>query len=60
VIERHLVRYLPDIFGPETVAAMSEEELEQIAAERPVNISKRKELRELQSQLSKSLQTLRR
>ncbi|KAL8838823.1 MAG: hypothetical protein Q9170_001978 [Blastenia crenularia] len=60
VIERHLLRTLPGIFCPETVAALGDEDLERIAAERPSNVEKRKSLRDLHESLSDSLRELRR
>lgn len=45
VIERHLLRSLPGMFSPETVAAYSDEELERIAGEGESTITKRRQLR---------------
>lgn len=60
VIERHLLRTLPELFCLETVALFSDEELRRIAAESPDNIDKRQQLRELHESLGESLRDLRR
>ncbi len=60
MIERHLLRTLPEIFCPETVAALSDGDLERIAAEQPNDVEKRKHLRDLHKNLSDSLRDLRR
>ncbi|KAK5017524.1 hypothetical protein LTR16_000589 [Cryomyces antarcticus] len=60
VVERHLLRTLPDLFCPEIVALFSDEELRRIAAESSDNIEKRQQLRELHKSLGDSLQDLRR
>ena len=44
VIERHLLRILPDIFCRERVASFSDKELEKIAAEQPGSIERRRQL----------------
>ncbi len=58
VVERHLLRSLPEIFSPEVVAAMNDEELERLAAERPSNTKSREDAQELLQQLRGSLQNL--
>lgn len=60
VVERHMLQDLPDIFGPETVAAYTDDDVQRIGAEMPEDILKRKELRELHENLIKSLAQLRR
>lgn len=60
VIERHLLRKLPEIFCPQTVAALGDGDLERIAAEQPSSIEKRKHLRDLHKSLSDSFRDLRR
>jgi hypothetical protein len=59
VIERHLIQTLPDVFSPEGVAMFSDIELTRIAADSPTVIKKRKDLRDLHSNLVASLQELR-
>lgn len=59
-IDRHMLQSLPDIFGPETVAAYSDEDIQCVGAEMPENIVKRKQLRELHSNLAESLIGLKR
>ena len=44
VVERHLLRNLPKIFSPQTVAELTDEELERIAGERPDVVEKRNRL----------------
>lgn len=60
VVERHLLRTLPELFCPESVALFSEEELRRIAAESSDNIERRQQLRELHKSLGDSLRDLRR
>ncbi|KAK2759881.1 hypothetical protein FQN54_002615 [Arachnomyces sp. PD_36] len=60
VIERHLLRDLPAIFCPESVASMDDETLKLIATESKGNMEKRKQLRELHSSLEQGLRSLRR
>ena len=60
VVERHLLRPLPEIFCPERVALFADEELERIAAESLTLIDRRKELQELKESLTSSLRDLRR
>ncbi|KAI4271952.1 MAG: hypothetical protein L6R38_006737 [Xanthoria sp. 2 TBL-2021] len=60
VIERHLLRTLPEIFNPETVAVISDGELERLAGEQPSDVEKRANLRALYRILSDSLRNLRR
>ena len=60
VIEGHLLRSLPTMFCPESVAAYGDEDLKRIAAEAPENIMKEKDLRDLHENLGFSLRDLRR
>lgn len=55
-----MLQSLPDTFGPETVAAYNDEDIQRIAAETPEKIMKRKQLRELHENLAESLRALRR
>ena len=59
VIERHLLNPLPQVFCPEEVAAMDDDELYKIAAESPDNAESRKRLNELYGNLQRSLVDLR-
>ncbi|KAK1808515.1 hypothetical protein LTR12_017127 [Friedmanniomyces endolithicus] len=59
VIERHLLRNLPDIFSPQLVAMYTDEDLERIAGERPDTVEKRKQLREQLTNLKAGLDDLR-
>lgn len=58
IIERHLLRPLPDLFSPETVAAYTEEDLSRVAAESEQAIVKRKYLLSLHRGLMESLAEL--
>jgi len=58
VIERHLVRGLPNAFEPETVIMLGEDELRRIAAEPANNAERRKELQGLLESLNGSLEDL--
>jgi len=58
VIERHLLRPLPALFSPETVAAYDEESLSRIAAESEQAMAKRKRLLDLHKGLMESLTEL--
>lgn len=58
VIERHLLRDLPAIFCPETVASMDDETLEAIAAESQSNKDRRRQLRELHDDLASGLKDI--
>jgi hypothetical protein len=60
VIERHLLRNIPGIFCPESVASFGDEILKRIAAESRGNKEKRTRLRELHKALVRSLRDLRR
>lgn len=60
VIERHLLRNVPGIFCPESVASFGDEILKCIAAESQGNKEKRTHLRELHEALVRSLRDLRR
>jgi len=60
VVERHLLQPLPDLFNPETVAFLSDDELERIAAESPTLRARRQELHDLRVNLEASLKDLRR
>ena len=59
VIERRLLKNLPQIFCPANVAALKDEELNRIAAEKPENVKKRKALQDLVTKLEDSLADLR-
>ena len=59
VIERHLLNPLPNVFCPEEVAAMDDDELYKIAAESHENSESRKRLQELYRNLQRSLSDLR-
>lgn len=59
VVERHLVRHLPDIFSPRTVAGYTDEELERIAGEKQDVIEKRKYTQEQLENLKAGLNDLR-
>lgn len=58
VVERHLLRTLPSIFSPRVVAMYTDEELEQIAGERPEIVRRRKQLREQLGNLKGWLEVL--
>lgn len=59
-IERHLVRVLPDIIlSPVKVAAMSDEDVEYVAAEAQETTMKRSMLEKRKKLLEKGLQTFR-
>ena len=60
VIERHLLRTLPEIFSPESVASLSNGDLERIAAESAGNVERRRQLQELNESLKDGLRDLRR
>ena len=60
VVERHLLRNLPSVFSPETVAGLSDDELEQIASEGYAATLKRKQLQNLHESLVASLNDLKR
>lgn len=60
VIERHLLKTLPELFCPDSVAFFSDEDLMSIAAESSDNVEKRQQLRELHDSLTESLRDLRR
>lgn len=59
VVERHLLKNLPDIFSPLSVAGYTDEELERIAGERPEVVEKRKRLHEELKNLKAGLRDLR-
>lgn len=59
VVERHLLRNLPSMFSPRVVAMYTDEELEQIAGEKPEIVRKRKQLREQLGNLRVWLEVLR-
>ena len=59
VVERHLLKNLPDIFSPQSVAGYTDEELERIAGERPEVVEKRKRLYEELENLKAGLKDLR-
>lgn len=58
IIERHLLRPLPDLFSPEVVAAYTEADLGRIAAESERAIAERKHLLSLHKGLMKPLAEL--
>ncbi len=60
VVERHLLNPLPQVFCPEEVAAMTDDELHKIAAESPENVKSGERLHELYENLQHSLLDLRR
>ncbi|KAK3696625.1 hypothetical protein LTR37_017878 [Vermiconidia calcicola] len=59
VIERHLLRNLPEIFSPQRIAGLDDEELQRIAGERVDIVEKRKQLTEQVSNLKAGLNDLR-
>jgi hypothetical protein len=59
VIERHVLRGLPGLFSPETVAAYTDHELQRIAGEDEARIAKRKQLQDLHENLNAALRDLR-
>ncbi|KAK0871010.1 hypothetical protein LTR87_013059 [Friedmanniomyces endolithicus] len=60
VIERHLLRSLPMMFSPETVASYSDEEMKRIAGEGESTITKRRQLRVMHEILMAGFRDLRR
>ncbi|KAI6788241.1 hypothetical protein KC340_g13203 [Hortaea werneckii] len=58
IIERHLLRPLPNLFSPETVAAYTEDDLGRVAAESDQAIVKRRNLLSLHGGLMESLAEL--
>lgn len=58
VIERHLLRYLPSIFCPESVAAYSDDELQRVAGETSAIAAKRRHLESLRDDLKPGLHDL--
>ena len=46
MVERHLLRSLPNIFSPQAVAGYTDEELDRIAGEKPEIVEKRMRLNE--------------
>jgi hypothetical protein len=58
VIERHLLRPLPDLFSPETVAAYTDEDLSRVATESEQAKGKRRHLVDLHRGLMESLEEL--
>ncbi|KAI7081126.1 hypothetical protein KC356_g9299 [Hortaea werneckii] len=58
IIERHLLRPLPNLFSPETVAAYTEDDLGRVAAESDQAIVKRRYLLSLHGGLMESLAEL--
>jgi hypothetical protein len=58
IIERHLLRPLPNLFSPEAVAAYTEEELGRVAAEPEQAIVKRSYFLSLHRGLMESLAEL--
>ncbi|KAK3047170.1 hypothetical protein LTR09_011372 [Extremus antarcticus] len=60
VVERHILRGLPDLFSPESVAAYTDEDLQRIAGEGDERMTKRKQLQDLRENLIAALSDLRR
>ena len=58
VVERHLIRRLPSIFCPESVAAYAEDELQRVAAETPALAAKRQHLETMRDDLKAGLHDL--
>ncbi|KAK5125902.1 hypothetical protein LTR08_005032 [Meristemomyces frigidus] len=58
VIERHLLRHLPEMFSPQCVAGYTDSDLERIASETTDTVVKRKQLHELHANLTASLHEL--
>lgn len=59
VIERHILRGLPGLFSPETVAAYTDDQLQRIAGEDEIRVAKRKHLQQLHENLNAALRDLR-
>ena len=59
VVERHLLRNLPEIFSPASVAGYTDEELDRMAGERPELVEKRKRVYEELENLKAGLKDLR-
>ena len=55
-----MLRGLPSLFSPETVAGYTDNELERIAGEEEARIAKRKQLSDLHENLNAALRDLRR
>lgn len=53
-----MLRNLPDLFSPESVAAYTDDELQRIAGERDERILKRKQLQDLRENLVTALSDL--
>ncbi|KAK5173719.1 uncharacterized protein LTR77_002400 [Saxophila tyrrhenica] len=58
VVERHLLRNLADVFSPEMVIGLSEDELHHIGGERETTQYRRKELQSLHASLGDGLRDL--
>lgn len=58
VIERHLLRHLPEISSPQCVAGYTNSDLERIASETTNTVMRQKQLRELHANLTASLHEL--
>jgi hypothetical protein len=54
-----MLRGLPSLFSPETVAGYTEHELQRIARENEARIAKRKQLQNLHENLNAALRDLR-
>lgn len=59
VVERHILRRLPSLFSPETVAGFTDAELYSIAGEGPEQVIKRQQLQDLRGNLDAALRDLR-
>lgn len=59
VIERHLLRPLPEIFSPSSVAGYTDDELQSLAGEMPDVVEKRKQLLQQIQNLRAGLRDLR-
>lgn len=60
VVERHILRGLPKLFSPESVAAYTDDELQRIAGEGHERTMKRKQLQDLRENLVAAMSDLRR
>lgn len=58
VVERHLLRNLTDVFSPEMVIGLSDDELHKVGGESETTQERRKELQSLHSSLSSGLRDL--
>lgn len=58
IIERHVIRNLPDVFHPTAVLRLSDKEVERIAADPVTKIERRKEVCILVKILSEAIEDL--